>query len=80
MAAPLASGPGSRGASLGQMPDAGSGLDEEAAKADALYYRQLTLQRRLEILLELIEQADPDLHAPGQGLQRVYRVVKLESL
>ena len=51
---------------------------EEAAKADALYYRQLTPQRRLEILLELIEQAHPDLHASGQGLQRVYRVLKLE--
>ncbi len=52
---------------------------EDAAKADALYYRQLTPQQRLQILMQLIEQAHPDLHAPGQGLQRVYRIVKLES-
>jgi hypothetical protein len=50
---------------------------EEAAKADAAYYRQLTPAQRLRILLDLIEQAHPDFHE--QRLQRVYRIVKLES-
>jgi len=52
---------------------------QEADEADALYYRQLTAAQRLEILLELIEWFHPDTDAPAQGLQRVYRIVKLES-
>jgi len=46
---------------------------EEAAKADREYYRSLTPEQRLDILLELIEQG-------GGGTQsrfeRVYRVIE----
>jgi hypothetical protein len=43
---------------------------EEAEKADREFYRNLTPQERLEILLELLN------HAPEQRLERVYRVIK----
>ena len=52
---------------------------EEAAHADAQYYRSLTPQQRLEVLMKIIEQAHPDLHDPAKRLQRVYRIVKFES-
>lgn len=46
---------------------------EEAANADREYYRSLTPEQRLDILLELIEQG-------GGGTQsrfeRVYRVIE----
>ena len=44
---------------------------EEAEKADREFYKRLTPQERLAILLELIN------HAPEQRLERVYRVTKL---
>jgi acyl-CoA hydrolase len=50
---------------------------EEAAEADRAYYRQLTPAQRLELQQALIELAHPDFHA--QRLQRVYRIVELES-
>jgi hypothetical protein len=53
------------------------GSHEEAAQADAAYYRQLTPAQRLRILLDLIEQAHPDFHR--QKSESVYRIVKLES-
>lgn len=43
---------------------------EAAEKADRDFYRKLTPQERLEILLQLIN------HAPEQRLERVYRVTK----
>jgi hypothetical protein len=47
---------------------------EEADKADREFYRSLTPQQRLDILVELIAQ-----HGPSQKLERVYRIVKLEQ-
>ena len=44
---------------------------EEAEKADRDFYKRLTPQERLAILLELLN------HAPEQRLERVYRVTKL---
>lgn len=44
---------------------------EEAEKADRAFYKTLTPQERLDILLELLN------HAPEQRLERVYRVTKL---
>jgi hypothetical protein len=48
---------------------------EEADKADREYYRSLTPERRLEILLELVRTYSD---ASSQGLKRVYRVIKRE--
>lgn len=47
---------------------------EEAAKADRDFYKKLTPQQRLDLLLELLS------HAPEQRLERVYRVVKFSDL
>jgi len=44
---------------------------EEAERADRDFYKRLTPQARLAILLELLN------HAPEQRLERVYRVTKL---
>lgn len=52
---------------------------EDAAKSDVLYYRELTPAQRLEILLELIDRFRRDNNAPADRLERVYRIVKLES-
>ena len=49
---------------------------EEADKADREYYRSLTPERRVEILLELVETYS---NASAKGFERVYRFVKLES-
>jgi hypothetical protein len=43
----------------------------EAEKADREFYRKLSGQERLDILLELSK------HEPEQRLERVYRVIKL---
>jgi hypothetical protein len=43
----------------------------EAEKADRDFYRQLSGQERLNILLELSK------HEPERRLERVYRVIKL---
>jgi hypothetical protein len=48
----------------------------EAEVAEAAYYRSLTPQNRLAILLELTDQGRSD-HEPQQGLERVYRIVEL---
>ncbi len=48
---------------------------EEAARADRAYYRSLTPEERVGILLEMVNMhMDEDVAA--QGLQRVYRIVK----
>ena len=49
---------------------------EAAEKADREYYRSLTPEQRVEILLELVETYS---NASVEGFQRVYRFVKLES-
>ena len=48
---------------------------EEADKADREYYRSLTPEQRVEILLELVESYT---NASAKGFERVYRIVKLE--
>ena len=45
----------------------------EAEKSDRDFYRKLTGQERLDILLELTK------HEPERRLERVYRVIKLPS-
>ena len=48
---------------------------EAADKADREYYRSLTPEQRVEILLELVETYS---NASAKGFERVYRFVKLE--
>ena len=51
---------------------------EDADRAEKEYYRRLTPQERLEILLELnarwLRRDDAE---PSEGLARVYRIAKL---
>ena len=50
---------------------------EDAEKADREFYKSLSCQERLDILLTLIaryQRALPD--ETGTGLKRVYRVIK----
>ena len=49
---------------------------EEADQADAAFYRSLTPGRRVEILLELVRQGQPEDEAERR-LERVYRIVEL---
>jgi hypothetical protein len=52
---------------------------QEAEKSDLHFYRSLSGQKRLEILLELIQQ---DNKARGilDEFKRVYRIVKLHDI
>ncbi len=47
----------------------------EAEKADLEYYRSLTPEERLDILLDLIERGSD---GASEGFKRVYRITKLE--
>jgi hypothetical protein len=47
---------------------------QEAEDADRAFYRSLTPEKRLDILLQLIAQ-----HGPVKRLERVYKIVKLEQ-
>ena len=47
---------------------------EEAEQADRDFYRSLTPEQRIEILLQLIAQ-----HGPRARLERVFRISKLEE-
>ena len=49
----------------------------QAERASREYFLRLTPEKRLEILLELIDRAREHTHAPAQGLERVYRIAKL---
>jgi hypothetical protein len=49
---------------------------EAAQKADRDFYRRLTPQQRIEILLELIERERERLGPAGQEFVRVCRIVK----
>lgn len=49
---------------------------EEADRFEVGYYRSLTPSERLDILLELVRQAQPDDEAERR-LARVYRIVEL---
>lgn len=48
---------------------------EEAAQADLHFYRSLSGQKRLELLLELIQQ-EQSKDETAEGFKRVYRIVK----
>lgn len=48
----------------------------EAGKADIEFYRSLTGEQRLEILLELITRGNANA---SQRLERVYRIIELEK-
>ena len=50
---------------------------EEADKADREYYRSLTPERRVEILLELVESYS---NASVRGFKRVYRLCQIEDV
>ena len=49
----------------------------ESDRADREFYRSLTPEQRVEIVLDLMAQAQTD--ETEQGLARVYRVVKLHE-
>ena len=49
----------------------------EAERADLAYYRSLTPQQRLDLLLEMVSQAIS--HEPEQGFARVCRIIKLHE-
>ena len=48
----------------------------EAEKADREYYRSLTGQQRLDILLELIASVQDTDGEAAKGFERVYRIIK----
>ncbi len=48
----------------------------EAEKADREYYRSLTGQQRLDILLELIASVQDTEDEAAKGFERVYRIIK----
>jgi hypothetical protein len=50
-----------------------------AEQADREFYRSLTAQQRLDILLELIEHSRREGDAAAERFERVYRIVKLSS-
>jgi hypothetical protein len=50
---------------------------EESDKADREYYKSLSPQQRLDLLLELIQQRQGDEAA--KGFERVCRIVKLHE-
>lgn len=49
----------------------------ESDRASRRYYAGLRPEERLEILLDLIAARRGDENEAAQGLQRVYRIVKL---
>jgi hypothetical protein len=48
----------------------------EAEKADREYYRSLTGQQRLDLLLELIASTQDTEDEAAKGFERVYRIIK----
>ena len=50
---------------------------QEAEQAELAYYRSLTPEQRLDILLELIETSRKEDDAASERFERVYRIVKL---
>ena len=51
---------------------------EEARQASWEYYRRLTPQQRLDILLELIGMSRKEADASSERLERVYRITALD--
>ena len=52
----------------------------EADEADKKYYRSLTPNERVELLLLLRDQYRPYSDELTEGLERVYRIIKRSSL
>jgi hypothetical protein len=52
---------------------------QEAERATLEYYRSLTPEQRLDILLELIEASRKEGDAASERFERVYRIVKLSQ-
>jgi hypothetical protein len=52
---------------------------QQAEQANLDYYRNLSPQQRLDILLELIESSRKEGDAAAERFERVYRIVKLSS-
>ena len=52
---------------------------KEAEEADLRFYRSLSGQQRLNLLLELIQQGNPKTDETAKGFKRVYRIVKLSE-
>jgi hypothetical protein len=51
----------------------------ESDEADRRYYRSLTPEARVEILLEIIARHQESQGEAAEGLARVHRVVELEA-
>jgi hypothetical protein len=49
----------------------------EADKATLDYYRSLSPQQRLDILLEMVESSRKEGDAAAERFERVYRITKL---
>ena len=52
---------------------------KEEERATLEYYRSLTPEQRLDILLELIEASRKEGDAASERFERVYRIVKLSQ-
>jgi hypothetical protein len=52
---------------------------QEATQAELEYYRSLTSEQRLDILLELIEAGRKEGDAASERFERVYRIVKFSQ-
>ncbi len=52
---------------------------KEAEEADLRFYRSLSGQQRLDLLLELIQQGNSLTDEASKGFKRVYRIVKLSQ-
>jgi hypothetical protein len=52
---------------------------EEARQANLAYYRSLTPQQRLDILLELIDLSRKEGDASSERLERVVRIRRLQD-
>jgi len=52
---------------------------QKADEATLRYYRSLTPQQRVDILLELIESSQKEGDGAAQRFERVYRITKLSS-
>lgn len=52
---------------------------EEADRAEDVYYKSLSPDERVALLLEIIRQYTGALDGTEQGFERVFRVVALEE-
>jgi hypothetical protein len=52
---------------------------DDAEEADRQFYASLSPQERLEMLLEIIAQAQESTGETTKGLERVYRVIELSE-